>query len=262
MLMLGSPQERPEAAAEVATGFLFKTITVGEEEYAYSVYVPPEYTAEKRWPLILFLHGSGERGTDGLQQTEIGIGRAIRRRRAWIPAIVVMPQCRPGAAWTGKMAEMALRCVEQTSREYAIDPERLYLTGLSLGGHGTWLIGAQYAHQFAALVPICGFIELGPSSGAVKEIAPHLTDIPIWCFHGGADTNVPPEKSREVVAAVRAAGGEVKYTEYPGVAHNSWDRAYDERALWEWLFAQRRQATGQEGNEQKTGNEGGAGNGK
>jgi predicted peptidase len=227
-------------APPIATGFLYKTITLDHETFAYCVYVPPEYTAEKAWPLILFLHGSGERGEDGFRETEIGVPKALRRDHSRIPAIVVMPQCRPNAAWTGEMAAMALHCVEATSREYRIDHERVYLTGLSLGGQGTWLLGAQYEQDFAAIVPVCGFAELGQETGLAARLAQHLTDIPIWCWHGGADTHVPASKAREMVEAIQKAGGHVKYTEVAGAGHDVWDKAYEDPELWKWLFSQKR----------------------
>jgi predicted peptidase len=239
-----SANQKPAAKedAPIATGFLHKTITLEGETYAYAVYVPPEYTPDKAWPVILFLHGSGECGEDGFLQTEVGIGRAIRRHRSMIPAVVVMPQCRPNMTWTGAMASLALRCVEATSREYHLDPDRVYLTGLSLGGNGAWLLGAEFPGQFAAVVPISGFAELGDSTGLAAKLAPRLAHLPIWCFHGDADTNVPVEKTREMVAEIRKAGGEVKYTEYKGGGHNVWDRAYDDPELWKWLLAQKRSA--------------------
>lgn len=243
LILAADSTPEPPATTQPATtaGFLFKETTLGEETYAYSVYVPPEYTPERSWPVILALHGSGERGKDGLLQTEVGIGRAIRRHREHFPAIVVMPQCRPGAAWTEQMAALALHCVQITSREYRLDADRVYVTGLSLGGHGTWLLGARYASEFAALVPICGFAELGRETGLPEKLAPHLKDVPIWCFHGDADTHVPVEQSRRIVAAVREAGGDIQYTEYAGGGHNVWDRAYDDAALWKWLFSQKRE---------------------
>jgi predicted peptidase len=151
-----------------------------------------------------------------------------------------MPQCRPKEAWVGAMARMALHCLEVTAQEYRVDPQRVYLTGLSLGGQGTWIIGAEFADKFAALVPICGFAEYQESTGLAAKLAGKLTKMPIWVFHGDADPAVPVAKSREMVEEIRKAGGEVKYTEYPGEGHNVWDKAYDDHALWEWLFAQRR----------------------
>jgi predicted peptidase len=139
------------------------------------------------------------------------------------------------------MAFMALRCLEETSREYHLDPQRLYLTGLSLGGHGAWHIAAELPNRFAALVIICGFAELGESTGEATRLAEHLTNLPIWCFHGEKDENVPVQKAREMVAAIKAAGGKIEYVEYPDGTHGIWDRVYDNREVWKWLFEQRRE---------------------
>jgi predicted peptidase len=221
------------------TGFIYQTLEHDGETYAYSVFVPPEYTPDRAWPVILFLHGSGESGDDGFLQTEVGIGTAIRKNYRRVPAIVVMPQCRTNQAWVGKMAEMALRCVEETSRKYHLDPQRFYLTGLSLGGHGTWHIAAAYPGKFAAIVPICGFAELGQSTGLAAKLARRLRDVPVWCFHGANDDRVPVSKAREMVTALREAGGNVQYTEYPDGRHVIWDRVYEDPQLWKWLFAQK-----------------------
>lgn len=235
----------PPTAAPAAAGFLIKSLTIASTTYEYSIYVPPEYNAKQAWPVILALHGSGERGSDGLLQTEVGIGTAIRRNRGFFPAIVIMPQCRPHMFWDGPMIEMALKCVEETSREYRLDPDRLYLTGLSLGGAGTWTIASRFADRFAAIVPVCGFIgrpDMAPDQEVLKESARSLAKLPIWCFHGGADPVVKPERSREVIEAIKAVGGSPKYTELPAVGHNSWDEAYRNAELWKWLLAQKRAA--------------------
>lgn len=229
--------------ARPETGFLYKTITVDGRSYAYCVYVPPEYTADRPWPVILFLHGSGERGADGFRQTDVGIARAIRRHRRLCPAIVVMPQCHPGKWWEGDMLDLALRCVEDASAQYHCDPDRVYLTGLSMGGAGAWQLGSRMPDAFAALAPICGFYERPdrvPPQAGVDALASRLTGLPIWCFHGALDTNVPVQRSRELVAAVRRAGGKVTYTEIPEGRHHVWDRVYDNPELWRWLFAQQR----------------------
>ena len=235
-LLAEGPQSAPSGAnavaPRVAAGFLFKEITFDQQTHAYCVYVPPEYAAEREWPVILFLHGSGERGRDGFLHTDLGLPRSIRRNRARCPAIVVMPQCPPGATWSGDTVRMALACLQQTSREYRLDPQRIYLTGLSLGGAGTWLIGAALPERFAALAPVCGF---GDPRDAAK-----LAGVPIWCFHGSADKNVPVERAREMVSAIRAAGGNIQYTEYDGAGHDVWTRTYDDPAFWRWLLAQRR----------------------
>jgi poly(3-hydroxybutyrate) depolymerase len=127
---------------------------------------------------------------------------------------------------------LALAALEGLRKEFNLDPKRLYLTGLSMGGYGTWDVLARHPTLFAAAVPVCG--------GADESTAPAIKDLPIWCFHGGADKTVPPERSRNMIAALKAAGGNPKYTEYEGVGHNSWDKAYAEPDLPKWLFAQHR----------------------
>lgn len=231
--------------AKPATGFLYKALSFGEQTFAYCVYVPPEYSPDRAWPVILSLHGSGERGDDGLLQTDVGIARAIRRNRKLCSAIVVMPQCRPGVWWQDDMLDMALRCVEAASREYRCDPDRVYLTGLSMGGAGAWRLASRMPDAFAAVVPICGFYgrpNVAASPEQLEPLATRLAGLPIWCFHGAADTSVPVERSREIVEAIRAGGGQVTYTEYPDGKHNVWDRAYGDTALWRWLLAQQRRA--------------------
>lgn len=226
-----------------AAGFLFKTVELGNETFAYCVYVPPQYTPERAWPVILFLHGSGERGRDGFLQTDVGIARAIRRNHRLCPAIVVMPQCRTKRWWDDGMLDMAVRCLENASHEYRCDPDRVYLVGLSMGGAGAWRLGSRMPEAFAAIVPICGFWgrpDLATSPTELEALATGLAGLPIWCFHGTADRSVPVQRSQEVVAAIRAAGGQIHYTEYPDVGHNAWDRAFGSRALWQWLLAQTR----------------------
>jgi predicted peptidase len=260
MLSLSSGQtEEPTGSADSpaeaqrampATGFLYKTIKVAGETYAYCVYVPPDYTDQRAWPVILFLHGSGERGSDGFLQTDVGIGRAIRRNHELCPAIVVMPQCRAGKWWEGEMLELALRCVEAASQEYHFDPDRVYLTGLSMGGAGAWLLGSRMPDAFAAVVSICGFYgqpNVPAAPEPLADLASQLAKLPIWCFHGDADPAVPVERSREVVAAVRAAGGNIRYDEIPAGQHNVWDHAYGNAALWHWLLAQKRSAPAETG---------------
>lgn len=232
MLMETSVAEAKDK--EVATGFINKVLAFEGTTYRYVVYVPWEYTPQKRWPVILFLHGAGERGTDGLKQTEVGIGRAIRLHSERFPALVVMPQCAPEQWWAGKMNEMALKALDQTLKEYSCDENRLYLTGLSMGGFGCWNIVSEYPDKFAAVVPICG-------GGDPEKVSPKLKSLPIWVFHGAEDKVVPPERSRVMVEAVKSVGNtQIRYTEYEGVGHNSWDKAYEEKELIDWLFSQKR----------------------
>lgn len=242
------PQNAPAPAGAATTqatahGFLYRTLKLGTESYAYSIWVPPEYNEATAWPVILFLHGSGERGSDGLLQTEVGIGTAIRRNRGLAQAIVVMPQCRREKMWTGDMAEMALKCIEQTSREYNLDADRIYLTGLSLGGHGAWTIASKLSHRLAAVAPVCGFwtVPQAPLNPVqFKDEITKLAKLPIWAFHGKLDKAVPVERTRELVDAVRQAGGNIQYTEYADGEHGIWDRVYENPDFWKWLLAQRR----------------------
>ena len=235
----------------ICTGFINKTLDNGNLMKRYVVYVPYEYTPETEIPMIVFLHGAGERNNNGLSQTEIGIGSSIRRHPERWKAIVVFPQC-PTNRFYNEMIDDIDNCIDKTIKEYNIDRKRIYLTGLSMGGFGTWIYGAKRSDFFAALVPICGGGELNfikhklgltqipdESPQEVEERIQRLKDMPIWAFHGADDNTVPPEYSRTFVQKIIDAGGtKIKYTEYPGVKHDSWVKAYDEIDLPTWLFSQ------------------------
>lgn len=232
------------------TGFLDRVLAEGGDSMRYRVYVPAEPTAERRWPVILFLHGSGEGGTDGRRPTDVGIGHAIRRHPERFPAVVVFPQARRGEPWNGAMAERAMRALDASAGEFSADPERVYLTGISMGGYGAWRLALQHPDRFAALVPICGGLDAperrsrrgaGDASDPFVRAARTLRHLPTWVFHGADDPVIPVTESRLMVDALRREGGNVRYTEYPGVEHGSWDPAYADPALARWLFAQRRQ---------------------
>lgn len=238
-------------AQEMKTGFLQREIKSNGQTFCYQVFVPEEFTRTKKWPVILFLHGAGERGTDCESQTQVGIGPAIRRHLAEFAALVVMPQCRPDSVWIGAMEEQALAALDQTMAEFNGDPQRTYLTGLSMGGYGTWYLAARHPGKFAALAPVCGGIipppgrlfplhalKLVPSDQPHASIARKIGKTPVWIFHGEADPVIPVAESREMNAALQALGGNVRYTEYPGVGHNAWDDAYAETEFWSWLFSQ------------------------
>jgi predicted peptidase len=217
------------------------------------VFVPQTFSPRKKWPIVLFLHGVGERGSDGLQQTDIGIAHAIRKDASRFPFIVVIPQCRSDKRWIQRaMQAQALGALEQSIKEFHGDRNRVYLTGLSMGGYGTWDMTAKYPGKFAAYVPICGGIH-GPArlpdarvdlaadpkiADPYAETARRIGATPIWIFHGDADETVPVEESRKMAAALRSAKANVRYTEYPGIGHNSWDKAYAEPELIPWMLAQ------------------------
>lgn len=218
----------------IETGFLNRTYTREGFTMPYVVYMPRDYEPSRKYPVILFLHGAGERGHDGLRQTQVGIGAAIRSSPERFPCIVVMPQCPADKWWRGEELEAAYQCLQQTMKEFSCDPQRVYLTGLSMGGFGSWELAAKYPDTFAAVIPICG---RGNPADAEK-----LKTMPIWVFHGEADSVVPPSFSREMVEALKKAGSTlVRYTELPGTGHNSWDAAYNSAAVIRWLLEQRRQ---------------------
>jgi predicted peptidase len=242
----------PAWARRHETGFLDRIVAVNGVEYRYQVFVPRNWGPKVKWPVILFLHGYGEEGEDGLLPTDVGIAAAIRNHVDRFPFVVVIPQCRKNDWWTNvPMEAEALKALDQTMKEFKGDPQRVYLTGLSMGGYGTWALGAQYASKFAALAPVCGGIRLPPgddmpnahntddSADPYAAVAQKIGKTPVWVFHGGSDPVVPVQESRQMVEALKAAGGNVRYTEYSGVGHNSWGKAYDEADLFAWLLAQR-----------------------
>ena len=230
-------------AAPKETGFLNRVIKVNNKDFKYQVYLPADYSKAKQWPIILSLHGSGERGDDGLAQTQVGIGGAIRFHADRFPAVVVMPQCRKDVWWTDpEMEQQAMAILAKSMKEFKGDPKRVYLTGLSMGGYGTFALAAKYPDKFAAVVPVCGGV-VRPRTEAdgdpYTDAARKIGKTPMWIFHGDADKSVPVTESQKMSAAIKAAGGNVRYTEYPGVPHNSWDKAYGEADLAKWLFEQR-----------------------
>ncbi|MBV9121816.1 MAG: dienelactone hydrolase family protein [Planctomycetes bacterium] len=213
-------------------GFLERTHKDPDgKEAGYVLFVPHDYQPDKPYPLILFLHGVGESGTDGRRQAALGLGPAIKKQEKTFPALVIFPQSQK-RSWSAKSEDgrRAMAILAEVQKAYKIDPKRIYLTGLSMGGSGTWSLALQYPHQWAAIVPICGRSD--PSRAAI------IKDIPCWCFHGADDPVVPVEQSRRMIEALKKAGGHPRYTEYPGVGHASWERAYATPELYEWLFAQ------------------------
>ncbi len=203
------------------------TRTVGAR---YLLYLPEGYdeTGGRRWPLVLFLHGAGERGHDLEQLKRHGLPRVLEGRDDF-PAIVVSPQCPPEERWS---VEVLSALLDEIAGRYAMDADRVYVTGLSMGGFGTWALAIAEPERFAAIAPICGG---GEPFGTAR-----LTRLPVWAFHGDADTVVPLRRSQEMVEALRARGGDVRFTVYPGVGHDSWTRTYDNPELYDWLFAHRR----------------------
>ena len=201
----------------------------------YLSYVPSDARPAAGWPLVLFLHGAGERGADVAQVGTVGLPRTIAEGLA-LPARVVAPQCPADTTWSQHLHAL-LGLLDHVLAEGDTDPERVVLTGLSMGGTGAWLLAATAPERFAALVPVCGqrtwFIGEAPPTQA-------LARLPIWAFHGEDDDVVEAEASRVQVAALRAAGADARLTLYPGVGHDAWTKAYATRELWTWALAKRR----------------------
>ncbi len=213
-------------------GFLRRLYKGPDGESKYVVFVPPDYNGDKPYPAILFLHGAGERGSDGERQVQVGLGKAIRDRHEKFPFIAVFPQALKTWKAGSPDADRALAILAEVEKQYKIDPERVYLTGLSMGGFGTWGLAALQPQRWAAIVPICG--------GGDPSTADKIKDIPCWCFQGADDKAVPAQRSRDMIEALKKAGGMPRYSEFPYVGHNSWDPAYATGELYSWLRAQKR----------------------
>jgi predicted peptidase len=217
------------------------------------VYVPREWTSRQAWPVVLYLHGAGERGTDGLRPTQVGLGAAIRSAPERFPAIVVFPQAPPDERWIGAPADAAMAALTASMKEFRGDADRVYLTGMSLGGFGTWHLALAHPRTFAAIAPVCGGIVPNGSATSVRQspltmnasdpyafTAERLKHLPIWMFHGAKDDVILPEESRKMFEALRAIGADVRYSEFEDRNHNAWDRAYGDAELWNWMFQHRR----------------------
>jgi predicted peptidase len=217
-----------------ATGFVDKMFKNADDTKSpYVVFVPKSYDGTTEFPVILFLHGSGETKGGTNKPVNVGIGSAIKKREKDFPFITVIPQSEK-RTWQANSEDgkRALAILDEVMKEYKIDPKRQYLTGLSMGGFGTWSIATAMPDRFAAIVPICG-------RGDPKQ-AEKLKDLPCWAFHGDADTAVNVSGSRDMIEAIKKAGGMPKYTEFPKVGHNSWDMAYATDDLYKWLLEQKK----------------------
>ena len=218
---------KPFLSTETKAGIHRKICISGGIARAYAIYVPENYTSEKKWPLIIFHHGSNEMGIDGRKHTKVGLGPVIRDHPNWFPCIVLMPQASSPIdnPWKDQL--------DKTLKEYNIDKDRISMTGISLGGYATWTFGAAHNKKFSALMPICGW-------GNPFD-APKLIKIPIRVFHGEDDHTIPIENSKIMVKAVRELDGDIEFTQYEDVGHNSWDRTYRNRENIDWLLSQMRQ---------------------
>jgi predicted peptidase len=192
------------------------------------LYLPQGYdAADKLWPLVLFLHGKGQCGVDLNQVKAHGPPKLIAAKKQF-PFILVSPQS-PSYGWNPRELSALL---DDIGARYRVDRDRVYLTGLSMGGFGTWALAALEPERFVAIVPICG--------GGNPAEAPKMKDLAIWVFHGAKDEIVPLAKSQEMVDALKEAGSTVKFTVYPEIEHDSWTATYDDPEVWKWLLEQKR----------------------
>ena len=211
----------------------------------YRLFKPPSYDAAQKYPLVLILHGAAGAGADNQKQFAGGnhvppAFFAAATNQARHPCFVLMPQCPRSDQWGGgsllhpnepsETTRLTLAVVESLQREFSLDPRRLYLVGVSMGGGGVWDLIARYPKRFAAAIPICAVGD--------TDKAKLVTKIPIWCFHGDHDQLVNVDYARTMIAAIRKAGGNPRYTEYPGVGHDSYVKAFAEPELAPWLFSQ------------------------
>jgi len=194
----------------------------------YLLYLPPDYDSKDKWPLLLFLHGAGERGNDLRLVKKHGPPKLIEQGKDF-PFVIVSPQC-PKGRWWEPFELTAL--LDYIVANYKIDQQRIYVTGLSMGGFGTWSLAAYTPDRFAAIAPICG--------GGEPLWALRLRQLPVWAFHGAKDKVVPPSRSKEMVEALKAVGAEVRFTLYPNAGHDAWTATYNNPKLYEWLLSHKR----------------------
>jgi predicted peptidase len=220
------------------TGLLDRAVTVGGQGFGYQVYVPAKIQEGEKLPIILFLHGIGQRGTGGIVPSRGPASLMARHYLERVSAIIVLPQCRDGRYWSNRdMGEMAVATLDQTTTELGGDAERLSVIGVSMGGYGAWHLAAEYPEKFSAVVPICGGSPLR-AGDRFNTIARKVGRTPVWVFHGADDSIVPVSESRLMVEALKSAGGNVRYSEYAGVGHNVWFNVMAEPDLLPWVLGQ------------------------
>ncbi|MCY7376718.1 MAG: dienelactone hydrolase family protein [Pyrinomonadaceae bacterium] len=213
-----------------------RTTQIDAENFGYQVYLPSGIETTSNLPLLVFLHGIRERGSGGLIEAGGAMSVILKQYLKQIPAIVLFPQCRPGKYWSDlTMEQMVMRAIERTGAEFNADLNRLSLVGVSMGGYGVWHFALRHPQKFAALVSICGGSPL-LKGNRFTPIAEKVGKTPAWLFHGAEDKIVPVGESRELVKAIKANQGNVKYNEYAGVGHHVWLKVLGEKGLLPWLL--------------------------
>jgi predicted peptidase len=195
----------------------------------YLLYLPADYDKDtkKQWPLIMFLHGAGERGKKVQTVAKFGLAKLTAKGKQF-DFIIVSPQC-PNDVWWPEKTDVLINLLDEIETKYRVDTDRVYLTGLSMGGFGTWSLACRYPQRFAAIAPICGGGEL---PGAHR-----LKNVPVWAFHGAKDDVVPVARSQEMVDSINKIGGNAKITIYPEAGHDSFTVTYDNPELYQWFLS-------------------------
>ncbi|MCH8829610.1 MAG: dienelactone hydrolase family protein [Planctomycetes bacterium] len=221
-------------AAPAQAGFVQRVYVDAKGKHAYQVFVPNGYTSQKQWPVVLFLHGAGERGTDGIRPTTVGLGPMIRRHPERFPFIVVFPQAekldgRVLSGWNaeGSDGRRALKILAAVETQFRVNPQRRILSGWSMGGHGVWSLAAAKPGLWAAVLSLSG--------GGDPSLAGKLKTVPVWAFHGEHDAMVSPHSTRNMVTAIRKAGGSARYTLVKGIGHATWKAVFDNSQLLKWM---------------------------
>ena len=231
------------------TGFLNRRLQLHGVTYRYQVYLPEDWRRDDRkaWPVILFLHGRGERGSEGMWQTQIGLPQAVRDHPERWPFVIVMPQCPLANFWTDQeMLAMAMIALDMETSEFHGDPEHTYLTGLSMGGYGAWELARRHPDRWAAVAIAASgvFWSYAPDRWHEAATLPSgyahaLGRTPVWMFHGSDDNVVIPRQSELLYEAFKSAGGHVRLWIYQGLKHDCWTRAYNKPELPHWLLMHR-----------------------
>ena len=229
----------PERAQRLAQPFeARKYVNSQGETMPYRLLKPPDYDSTKKYPLVVCLHHGGTHGTDNLMQIEGSEpAQVLYQNRIKYPAFLFVPQCPKGSSWGGipdipSIDSLVFETIKSLEVEFEIDEKRRYAIGISGGGYGSWYFISTRPEMFAAAIPICG--------GGDPKLAQNMADVPVWAFHGEKDRNVPVSGSRDMIEAIKKAGGNPRYTEFPDAGHNIWGQVYNTPGLLDWLFGQKR----------------------
>jgi predicted peptidase len=237
-LTLGAAHSQEEPADAMNQRLSFKRNLTQNVRLDYLLSLPPGYQqGAQQWPLILFLHGAGERGTNLSKVSVHGPPKLVKQKKEF-PFIIVSPQCPTDEIWNDA-ALLAL--LDDVMKNYRVDPRRVYLTGLSMGGFGTWSLGLRHPERFAAIAPICGGGDILPALLTSQEKSKALRSLGVWAFHGAKDPVVALAESERMVAALKKAGvKDLELTVYPEADHDSWTKTYENPKLYEWFLAHQR----------------------